>query len=252
MIRPRNSGPRFVPALTRQLDELFWYGLPLVALVHVPTGSFLAMQAFYHATFTDAVGAVVGLGLLRNMAPMLTGLVLAGFCAIRITPELRGGLAPGIDYEPEWAPNRDQSRGEESDSLGSADAAQVTAVRLAAAIIAGPILALWGTAIGTLVGMALAASMLGVSPAIYIGKILELVQPIDVAGLVVKGAAFAALAALFACHEGLGVGRHRDAVRSATFRATCCAMMAILAANSCWFTLAYLSGAPFGPALASR
>jgi phospholipid/cholesterol/gamma-HCH transport system permease protein len=231
----------------RQLDAMLVPGIPLVGLVHVPLGSFLAMQAFYNATFTEAVGAVVGLGLLRNMGPMATGLCLAGLLASRITPELRERAPSGLDDASLAVPDRDSP----TDTRVDVEPARLAAPRILASLLVGPILALWGTMLGTLVGMLIARSMLNVSFPIYLGKILEMLRPIDVSGLVVKGAAFALVAAVLACHEGLGTRRDPQAIRSAVFRATCLAMLGILAINSCWFTVAYLSGDPFGPAIAA-
>ena len=74
--------------------ELSWMlrlGLPLVALVHVGIGSFLSMQSYFGGTFVEGTGAVVGVGLIRNVAPLMAGLTLAGLLAARVTPE----LAPG-------------------------------------------------------------------------------------------------------------------------------------------------------------
>ena len=64
-------------------------GLPLVGLVHVAMGSFLSMQAYYGSTFIDGTGAVVGVGLLRNLGGLMTGMILAAILAARMIPELR-------------------------------------------------------------------------------------------------------------------------------------------------------------------
>jgi phospholipid/cholesterol/gamma-HCH transport system permease protein len=248
---PRGPAPRLLPSFLRELDALLVLGLVLVGLVHVPLGSFLAMQAFYNATFTEAVGAVVGLGLLRNMAPMATGLTLAGILAARITPQLRGRAPGQLDDEPGSVPDRDTLHEAAAGPGHEVEPARLAAPRLLAALLAGPVLALWGTVVGTVVGMLIAQSMLNVSYPIFLGKILEMLRPIDVAGLVVKGSAFTLLSAVLACHEGLKPGRDAAAIRVAVFRATGLGMTGTLAINSCWFTVAYLSGDPFGPAVAS-
>ena len=64
-------------------------GLPLVGMVHIAIGSFLSLQAYYGSTFVDGTGAVVGVGLLRNMGGLMTGLTFAGILAARMIPELR-------------------------------------------------------------------------------------------------------------------------------------------------------------------
>ena len=73
-------------------------GLPLVGLVHVGMGSFLSMQAYFGATFMDGIGPVTGVGLIRNLAPLLTGLHPG-----------RGGLGPLRGRAgPAETPDRDE------------------------------------------------------------------------------------------------------------------------------------------------
>ena len=51
---------------------------PWSALLHVGLGSFLSMQAFFGATFIEAAGPVVAIGLLRNVAPLMVGFLVSG------------------------------------------------------------------------------------------------------------------------------------------------------------------------------
>ena len=60
-----------------------------MGLVHIAMGSFLSLQAYYGSTFVDGTGAVVGVGLLRNLGGMMSGLIFAGILAARMIPELR-------------------------------------------------------------------------------------------------------------------------------------------------------------------
>src|SRR5689334_20771288 len=72
LVWPVGEPPGLIGSVARQGDWIFGRGLVLVALLHVSFGSFLAMQAYFGATFNEAVGPVVGLGLIRNVAPILT------------------------------------------------------------------------------------------------------------------------------------------------------------------------------------
>ena len=142
--RPRGTAPPLGRAVLRQLDDLFSYGLPLIALVCVPMGAFLSMQAFFHATFTEAVGAVVGLGLVRNLAPLLAGMVLTAILALRIVPELRLGDRAALDDDTHALPDRDVVLGIRPDDRPETEPARLAAVRVIAAAIAGPVLSIWG------------------------------------------------------------------------------------------------------------
>jgi phospholipid/cholesterol/gamma-HCH transport system permease protein len=255
VVRPRVASPPLTGLVVRQLDGLFRTGLPLVALVHVPMGSFLAMQAFFMATFREAAGAVVGIGLVRNLAPMLSGFVLAGLLAARIVPELRRPSRVGVDEDEGTGRPRDRARvGRPPDAQSGVeepDPGRVAAVRIVAATIAGPVLAVWGTLIGFFTGLAVAAKVLSVSPGIYINKFLEMVEPGEASSFLAKSALFGAIGAILACHEGLR-GRNPRKVMSGACRAVCLTALAILVLNSVWFTLQFLSGDPFGPNLAAR
>ena len=177
-------------------------GVPLVGLIHVSFGSFLAMQAYFGATFSEAAGAVVGLGLIRNVAPLLTGFILVGLIAAKIPADLRGGIRPGLDDR--WSlPDRDVAQGVRPMRRPSPEVGRVALARVLGAAVAGPVLTTFGAAVGTTMGLLVSRSMLGQSPAIFLGKIAEMLQPVDVAGLIVKGAAFAGMAALIATYEGL-------------------------------------------------
>ena len=74
------------------LHQLFWMismGIPTIGLVHIAVGSFLSLQAYYGSTFVDGTGAVVGVGLLRNLGGIMSGMVFSGILAARMIPELR-------------------------------------------------------------------------------------------------------------------------------------------------------------------
>ena len=244
--KPAVNTVKFYPAFCVQLDWLLSFGLPLVGLAHVGMGSFLAMQAYFGATFVEATGPVVGVGLIRNMAPLLTGLVLAALQATRTIPELRRRGSGRLDCDPSAVQDRGSST-----PLGTRDPGRLTLTRLAAAVAAGPIFALWGSAVGTLVGFSSANSMLGVSHSTFFVRLAEMLWVRDVVGLVLKGAGFAAIGALLACYEGVrkpeDAESSHDCVASSALRAVVLTAVIVLLFNALWFILAYVAGPPFGP-----
>jgi len=242
-IRPRRESPALLRASIHHAGWMLGMGLPLVGLVHLSFGSFLAMQAYFGATFTEGTGIVVGLGLIRNVAPLLSGFVLCGLIAATICSDLRGGPRPGLD-DPRSLPDRDVVRGDRLDERPTPTRGRIALARLLGAVIAGPVLSFWGAVVGVLIGLLVAQSMLGQSPAIFVGKAAELLQPVDVLGLMIKGALFPAFATLIATFEGLRPDREGG---PSAYRAVLRSVMAIMFLNFTWFNLVYLAASPFGP-----
>ena len=229
----------------RQLDWLLGAGLPLVALVHIGMGSFLSMQAYFGATFEVGVGPVVGVGLIRNGAPLLSGFILAGLMAARGTVELRTRPRAELDADPSWIPDRDVALGLAEDDRDGPSPGRLMLPRLLAAMLAGPTLATWGALVGTTVGYRIANALLGIPISVLLGTFAEMLWMRDAVGLVVKGMAFGAIAATVACFEG--TRDDSSTVPVAAVRACCLAMAGILVFNLCWFLFVYLAGPPFGP-----
>jgi len=201
----------------------------MVGLVHVGLGSFLSMQAYFGATFVDGIGPVTGVGLIRNLAPLMTGFILAGVASARFVAEL--GAAES----------------------GSAEASRMVASRLAAAALAGPVLSVWGSLVGIAIGWLVAHQMMGLTLPAFFDMFLEMLWVRDIVGLVVKGAGFGFIATLLACHEGLSRPIHGEAtanlesIYSSACRAVCLGGLAILFINGGWFLLVYHAGPAFGP-----
>ncbi|MFO0956925.1 MAG: ABC transporter permease [Isosphaeraceae bacterium] len=261
--KPRDQG--MVRACFGQLAGLLSSAAWPVAMVHVGVGSFLSMQAFYGATFPEGTGAVVGVGLIRNGSPLLSGFILAAVLAARAVTELRFRAGMGDEDDPRSVPDRPagprvrSNFGPQIDATAPAiDPARLAASRILAAAFAGPLLGLWGALIGTLVGWQVAGAMLGVSTPTFFIRLFEMLWVKDVVGVGVKGAAYGAVGALFACAEGLrgepirpGSVKSSDllAIRQGSFRAARRSFLVILILNSSWFLLLYLSGNPFAPSL---
>jgi ABC-type transporter Mla maintaining outer membrane lipid asymmetry permease subunit MlaE len=139
------------------------------------------------------------------------------------------------------------ARGDRLDTRPVPTSGRIAFARVVGAAVAGPCLAFAGVVVGTLLGLLVARSMLGQSSAIFLIKIAEMLQPVDVVGLIVKGMAFAGSSALIATFEGL---RPESRGGPNPYRAVLRSIVAILLLNFTWFNLVYLTGDPFGPDVA--
>src|SRR5262249_6210747 len=125
--------------------------------------------------------------------------------------------------------------------------------QIIASTIAGPVLAVWGAGVGTLVGWQVAEGLMGVSTHNFFLMFWEMLWAIDVVGLAAKGLAYGFVTGLAACNEGLR-GHPDDGLAEVSWaacRAACFAGVAILLINSGWFLVMYHAGPAFGPTLLS-
>jgi phospholipid/cholesterol/gamma-HCH transport system permease protein len=75
------EAPRNIPAITRQLQEIGIGTLPIALLMALFIGMVLALQtgaelALYGTQ--EAIGAIVGLSMVKELGPVLTSLLVAG------------------------------------------------------------------------------------------------------------------------------------------------------------------------------
>jgi phospholipid/cholesterol/gamma-HCH transport system permease protein len=268
------ESPRFAQVLVRELYWMVVAGLPLVGLVHVAMGSFLSMQAYYGSTFVEGTGAVVGVGLLRNLGGMMTGLTLAGILAARMIPELGVLSRPRMDGAPAETTVRPGGldRRQRHDTVSreaTIDPARLAAPRITAAALASVFLAQWGVAVGTAVGWQASLSMMGLPTETFFLMMTRMMWFRDVVGLLAKGVLYGALPAAICCYEGIRCGRHQtepaprgplddwssSRLGSALprtvpmFRAACLSFVAILIVNTSWFILVYHAVPFYGPTL---
>jgi phospholipid/cholesterol/gamma-HCH transport system permease protein len=257
IVRPRGEAAPLRPAVARQLDRIFHFGLPLVAVVHVGLGSFLAMQAYFGATFVDGIGPVVGVGLIRNVAPLMSAMVLAGLLAAQFTTELRSLDRDRVDLDPELVADRESSGNDPTETAPDAehDPGRLAASRMIAAVLAGPVLGVWASLIGIAVGYGVAATVLKIGIPDFFDMFIQMLWVRDVVGVFIKGMLFGLVAAWFPCYEGLrkpsGASVEAGSTAEAALRAACLAGVAILVINSAWFLLLYHAGPAFGPTLMS-
>jgi phospholipid/cholesterol/gamma-HCH transport system permease protein len=274
-----DDAPGFIKSLLHQLFWMLYMGIPLVGLVHIAIGSFLSLQAYYGSTFVDGTGAVVGVGLLRNLGGIMSGMVFAGIMAARMIPELYLLQGHHALLEEEAAEEASSAsgvarQGRASSAAGRAAAPcwnpnTLVAPRVVAAGIAGILLCMWGITVGTVIGWKASESLMGLSTEMFFMMMLKMMWFRDVLGLVAKGILFGALPAAICCYEGLFratcAEQRRRAERSgappralveltppfsgAVFRAACLSMVAILVMNASWFMLVYHAVPFYGPTL---
>jgi len=213
--------PPFYPMLLwRQIVEIGYYSLPVVALTAIFTGMVLALQSFTGFARFNAEGVianVVVLSVTRELAPVLAGLMVAGRIGASMAAEI-GTM----------------SVTEQIDALSTLSTnpyKYLVAPRLIAGLIMLPALVLVADIIGVFGGYLISVHKLGFNPSVYLRRTWEFLEPLDVISGLTKAAVFGFLIALMGCYHGYHSRGGAQGVGAATTNAVVSASILILACN---------------------
>ena len=216
LVRP----PFYLRELSIQMLQIGWLSLPVVGLTALFTGGALALQIYagsarFSAEF--AVPSITAIGMVRELGPVLGGLMVAARVASSIAAEI-GTMKVSEQI--------DALR-----TLAVEPMQYLTVPRIVAATLTMPILVAVGDSIGILGGYAVGITRLGFDGPTYLRNTLDFLEFWDVGSGMVKGAAFGFLVALSGCYFGMHSGRGAQGVGEATKSAVVIASIMILAAN---------------------
>ncbi|MFN4087661.1 MAG: MlaE family ABC transporter permease [Alphaproteobacteria bacterium] len=212
--------PWYPRQIVRQLVDIGYYSLPVVALTTLFSGMVLALQSytgFARFSAEGAVANVVVLSMTRELAPVLAGLMVAG----RI----------GASMAAEIGTMRVTEQIDALTTLATNPFKYLVAPRILAGVTMLPLLVLVGDIIGVLGGYLVAIYKLGFNPSAYIRQTLEFVEFIDVFSGLVKAAAFGFIVTLMGCYHGYHSRGGAQGVGVATTNAVVSAAILILVAN---------------------
>jgi phospholipid/cholesterol/gamma-HCH transport system permease protein len=184
------------------------------------TGAALALQIYAGSTRFNAeavVPQIVAIGIVRELGPVLVGLMIAA----RVTSSIAAEIATMKVTEQIDA----------LVTLSTHPMKYLTAPRVLAATLIVPFLVAVGDIIGVFGGYAVATGTLGFNPVTYILNTLNFLELKDVVSSLVKGTVFGFIAALMGCYYGMNSGRGAQGVGSATKGSVEAAAVLILGAN---------------------
>jgi phospholipid/cholesterol/gamma-HCH transport system permease protein len=210
--------PPYYPArFLAQIMEIGWYSLPVVGLTAIFTGSALAQQIYTGGSRFDAsstVPAIVVFGMVRELGPVLVGLMVAGRVASAMAAEL-GTMRVTEQLDALATLRTDPFR-------------YLIAPRLFAAVIAMPFMVLIANTIGIMGGYLLSIYKLGFNPAAYLASTRQYLQADDIRMAVIKAAVFGFIIAIMGCYNGVRTGGGAAGVGKATTDAVVSSFMLIL------------------------
>ncbi len=212
--------PFYLGQFATALMQIGWLSLPVVGVTSLFTGGALVMQIYAGGARFNAeavVPQIVAIGMVRELGPVLVGLMVAA----RVTAAIAAEIATMKVTEQIDA----------LITLSTDPMRYLTVPRVLAAVLAVPLLVAVGDLIGIMGGYFVATGSLGFSPAAYLRNTVNFLEPLDIASSLIKGAAFGLIAALMGCYFGMQAGRGARGVGRATKSAVEAAAVLILAAN---------------------
>ena len=215
----RKQKVRTGPVYT-QMARVGYSSLGVVCVVLLFIGMVLALQMAYILKkfgVTEYVGSVVGVGMFREMGPLLTGLVMSGYVGAAIAAEI-GTMAVSEEIEALTANAIHPVR-------------FLVVPRFIATAVMVPCVTMIGNFVGILGGMFIAYSVLKISPALYTQKVIEPLVLKDILTGVFKSFVFASIIALISCFEGMRVDSGAEGVGRAATRSVVLSIVLIIVAD---------------------
>jgi phospholipid/cholesterol/gamma-HCH transport system permease protein len=216
LVRP----PFYLREFGQQLVQIGWLSLPVVGLTALFTGGALALQIYSGGARFSAeavVPSIVAIGMVRELGPVLGGLMVAARVASSIAAEL--GTMKVTEQIDALV------------TLSTNPMKYLVVPRLLAATLAVPVLVGIGDIIGIMGGFLVGVTRLDFNAAAYLKNTADFLEASDVISGLWKGAAFGFIVALMGCWHGMNSGRGAQGVGRATKAAVVGAAVMIFAAN---------------------
>lgn len=196
----------------------------IASLVAFFIGMIMALQMAYLMLEMSAeiyIPSVVAVSLTRELAPVLTALIVAGRIGAGITAEIGSmTVTEQVDALRAFAVN---------------PVKYLVVPRFLGLVIMLPILTVFADLVGILGGFVICVNKLFISPTLYFTMITEALTVKDVATGLIKAIFFGAIIALVGCHQGLNVQSGAEGVGRSTTTAVVISFILIVITD-CFFT----------------
>ena len=212
--------PFYLREIISNIFNIGYLSMPVVGLTATFTGAALALQIYSGGSrfnATEVVPQIVAIGMVRELGPVLVGLMIAA----RVTSSIAAELATMKVTEQIDA----------LITLSTNPMKYLVMPRVLAGIITGPILVLVADSLGVFGGFLVSTQSLGFNPNSYILSTMHFLTAADILSSLVKGAFFGLIATLMGCYFGLNSNHGAQGVGSATKSSVQAAAVLILAIN---------------------
>jgi phospholipid/cholesterol/gamma-HCH transport system permease protein len=203
--------------LVRQMVRVGVDSLPVVLLTALFTGMVMALQTFSTLKRVNAegfVGTLVALSMVRELAPVISSLLIAGRC----------GSAMGA----ELGTMRVTEQIDALEVLATDPVHYLMVPRVWATVLMLPLLIVVADAVGIAGGYAISVLYFGSNPVTYMENTFRFMDVEDVTSGLIKAAVFGLIVAVVGCQKGYYTRGGAEGVGQATTRAVVLASIAIL------------------------
>ena len=214
------SRPFYMHDLIEQLDQIGIGSLTVVVLAGFFTGAVLALQSGMTLDQFGArpfVGRLVSASMLKELGPVLTGLMLAGRIGSGIAAEL-GSMVVTDQINALRA-------------LGTDPVRKLVVPRVAAGLLMAPILTIIADTVGILGGWMIAVFQLRVASSLYWTSVIDGLYPNDAWMSLIKPFCLGYAIVTIGCHVGLRTSGGTQGVGNATTSAVVAASVAVIAVD---------------------
>lgn len=205
--------------------------LPIVGLINLLVGLILAFVGAVQLRRFGAqiyVADLVGIGMLRDIAPIMTGIIVTGRTGASFAAEL-GTMEANEEIDA-------------LKTLGIPPIDFLVLPRLLALSLMMPLLCLYADLSGIVGGLLVAGSMLDISPIQYLLETQHAVHLNDLFLGLFMSAVFGVLVAITGCMRGIRSGRSASAVGEATTSAVVTGIVSIVVATAIITAISYVLG----------
>ena len=212
--------PFYINEIMAQFFRIGYKSLPVVGLTAFFTGGALALQIFEGGSrfnAQSAVPSIVAIAMVRELGPVLGGLMVAGRVAAAMAAEI-GTMKVT----------------EQLDALKTLSTDPVKYLvfpRVIASCVSLPILVAVGNAIGIMGGLFVGISRLNFNSNSYLHNTIEFLTISDVVSGLTKAAVFGFIISVMGCYHGFNATQGAEGVGRATTNAVVSSSIIILASN---------------------
>lgn len=212
--------PFYFRLIGRQMLHIGYFSLPVVGLTAIFTGAALAQQIFVGTERFNAESAVAGvtvIAIVRELGPVLAGLMVAGRVSSAMAAEI-GTMRVSEQIDALV-------------TLSTNPYKYLIVPRVYASVLMLPLLVLVANVIGVFGGFLIGTEKLDFNPSSYLQVTVDYLEMSDVESSLVKAAVFGFIVAIMGCYHGFKSEGGAAGVGAATTNAVVSAFILILLAN---------------------